>query len=320
MGVQVSYLVNSFPGFHSNGECAVCHNEPLTAYNSSYANSQITLDGNMDEDFWSGEDIGSQLRLPVGTTFGGVHAFISVTFAQNSTHLFTVIEWEDYNITGSDSQRYSAADGISVMWNVNMDNMDDAYFSGMKTQNAGEIVDVWVWKPTAAETGLESGVNTTAEEKISLTGNIYDTSFDDGGWADGDEATEDVMTGASWGFQAEHAENNYVVEFARPLVTGDARDIQFDKIGYFDFALAWYNASSGSSHAVSFQHSVWVQGVCTGAACYDPLYVETTTMTETADPVTETETSVSTESPISPVWIIMGLFAVGIPVFFNRRK
>jgi hypothetical protein len=278
----------------------------------------ITLDGDLTEEFWTANTWGRQARIPVGTTFGGVLEFVSITFAQNSTHIFVYADWADFGgVNGTDSKKFSDSDGIVIMWNINIDNMPDEYFDGMKTKEAGDMVDVWIWKPAASQNGLSDALNTTNEEKMDVVGKLYDTSFDDGGWASDSDETTDVQAAATWGFQEEHAENNYVVEFARPLVTDDANDVQFDQYGYFDFAIALYNESSGSSHAVSFQHSVWVQGVCDGADCYDPLYVDVSTTTVT--PAAVTETSVSTESPFPGLWVLFAMFSIGIPVYFKRR-
>ena len=177
---QVSMNVDSFPGFHGNGDCAICHNDPGTAYNSSYATSSCDPDGEADEAFW-GETYGRRMTIPVGNAYGGEEQFVKVVFAQNSTHLFMLIGWEDPTIEGTDTERYADSDGFGIMWNINATNFNQ-YYSGMKTPAADESVDTWVWKPTAAESSNEFN--------SSLTGMMYDNSFSGGGWDDADEANE----------------------------------------------------------------------------------------------------------------------------------
>jgi hypothetical protein len=330
--VQFSYIVDSFPGFHSSGECSLCHNEPATAYNASYADAQITLDGLPNEEFWSESNYYNTMEMPMGNTFGGVHIFVMMKFAQNATHLFVYMDWYDNTINGTTSQRFNAADGVAILWNAHPGEYDmkEGWFSGMKTENAGESIDTWVWKANTADEGkeIESVTNATAGENTPLTGNVWDTSFDNAGWNDSGDVTQDVSAGASWGNLGSHHESNYGVEFARKLTTSDntGSDVQFDKIGYYEFAVALYNESSGSSHIVSFEHQLYVYGDCTTDCDIPVVFTEVVTTevevpTTVVNNVTITDVTTSTESaPLNAWMIIVSLFSMGVLVNLISRK
>jgi hypothetical protein len=292
------------------------------------------------------------MEFPMASTFGSTHIYVLVKFAQNTTHLFVYIDWEDVQIEGSDSQRYSNADGVAILWNAHPGEYDlkDGWFGGMKTDNAGESVDVWAWKAAAADVGKDTPLNLTAGDSTPLVGNTYDTSFDNAGWNDTGDSSQDVSTGAAWGNLASHHEENYGVEFSRPLVTADndGSDVQFDQHGYYEFAIALWNGTSGSSHIMSFEHSVFVYGACTsgcdatnyvtaatiGATQYTYQTVTTveSTTVPTTVPTTEyvpttivnnntiVETSTEAGTPLNAWMFVISLFSMGVMVRLISKK
>jgi hypothetical protein len=300
MLAQMGMTANSFPGFHGNGDCALCHNEPVSAYHENYSSSAITLDGLKTEAFWD-ETYGRRAMVPVASTFGGVHEFITVIFAQNSSHLFVSFSWADPTSTGNSLERNGAADGVALIWNVNGDNFNDAYFSGMKHNGGdGSLADSWVWKA-----GSTMAMNSTS------AGKIYDNAFDDRGWVD-DDATQDVKAFAKYGYIESHAEQNYFVEMVRPLETSDSYDIQFDETGYYTFAIAVFNDTSGIGHYMGFTHEVYVYNG-------EPV-TETTVVTET-ESVTNTVniTETKSDTPVQLGAFMISIFAISVIVIRKRK-
>jgi hypothetical protein len=322
LGAQVTLqFSNSFPGFHSNGDCSYCHNEPGTAYNPAYSAAQLTLDGRADEGFW-GETQYRRMTIPVGERFGSSEMFIEVVFTQNDTHLFTMVDYGDLTVNGTDTIRYMDSDGITFLWNINMTDFTAAYFSGMKTTAAGEAVDTWVWKPSADDDQAHVGLNTTAEEYANLDGILLDTVFDDQGWVD--QGDHDLQAAATWGFQGEHSENDYLVEFVRPLETDNPNDVQFDHSGYYEFALGIYDSSSGIKHLVSFEQAVFVKAVGDDTIDELPVYYQEIVYTTVEDHVTVTDTievtQTKSETPWFVVYSILGLLMLGTYATILRRR
>ncbi len=303
MLAQISMNVDSFPGFHSNGDCALCHNEPGNAYNSSYATSSCEPDGEADEAFWE-EYYGRRMTIPVVSSYGGNEQFVSLIFAQNDTHLFMLTSWGDPTIEGTDTERYASSDGFGIMWNINATNFNQ-YYSGMKTPAADEAVDTWTWKPAAAESSNDFN--------SSLTGMMYDNAFTSAGWADAD-ATNDLSYGAKHGYIEPHTEEDYRLEAVRALETDDVNDVQFDHSGYYSFGIAVYNNSAGSSHYVSYIYTVYIQNG-------DALVTETVTeVVEETNTVDETFTETKTDTPLLSTFVVLGLMACVTAVVFVRRR
>ncbi|MHA2503067.1 MAG: ethylbenzene dehydrogenase-related protein [Candidatus Kariarchaeaceae archaeon] len=318
-GIQVSFLVDSFPGFHSQGDCTLCHNNPAFAYNSSMMDEGIVLDGLEGDDlFW--EDHLTQYRrtyVPVGGAFGSAHTFVKTIFGQNSTHIFMLIGWEDATIDGTDTERYADSDGISIMWNINMDDFDTGY--GMKAaREEGELVDMVTWKPAASEDGQQLYQNDYTPKAIE--GNIYDAAYDHSGWED--DATNDWMAAAVHGNVSNHNEHNYQIELVRPLVTADSMDVQFDESKYYQFGFAIYNDTSGNDHWISPVHSVFVYNPddpdMGDIATVTQQVTETNevTVTETA---TETQVETEAKSPFLILPFIMALITIPSVVIIRRK-
>ncbi|MFQ5832538.1 MAG: ethylbenzene dehydrogenase-related protein [Candidatus Thorarchaeota archaeon] len=247
--------IHAFPGFGGNADCSLCHNSPAIAYDERYGDMEITLDGKATEPFWQ-ETYGKRMEVPVGGMFGANEQMVKMIFAQNTTHLFILVSWEDPDINGTDTPQYQDSDGFAICWNINAANFTAAYFSGMETPNAGEAVDSFTWKPSASETGTQ--VPTANRGNKTVTGSVIDYSFDSEGWHT--DTFQNVQTAAAHGNITDHYEQNYQIEMVRPLVTDDPGDVQFDHDGYYEFAIAIFSGSAGASHSVSFVQSVWING------------------------------------------------------------
>jgi hypothetical protein len=217
-----------------------------------------------------------------------------------------LVGWADPTIEGTDNERYADADGFGIMWNINATNFNQ-YYSGMKTPAADEAVDTWVWKPTAAEASNDFN--------SSLDGVMYDNSFTSAGWADADE-TQDLSYGAKHGYIASHEEENYELEVVRALETDDVNDVQFGHSGFYEFGIAVYNNSAGSSHYVSYIYTVYIQN---GDAIVTETTTEVVVETET-NTVDETFTESKTDTPLLSTFVVLGLLASVTTVVFIRRR
>ncbi len=297
-GTAISQI-KAFPGFDGNADCNLCHNSPAIAYDEQYGNMEITLDGKDTEPFWAEDSTyGRRMEIPVAGRFGANEQMIKLVYAQNTTHLFMLVSWEDPDINGTDTPQYQLSDGFSICWNINAANFTAAYFSGMETPNDGEVVDSYTWKPSAIETGTQ--VPTANRGNKTVTGSVIDYSYDSDGWHT--DTSQNVQGAATHGNISAHYEENYQIEFVRPLVTNDPSDVQFDHDGYYEFTIATFNGSSGSGHASSFVQSVWING----------LGEETTTPTHT-------NTGLGTEQIIILSGVLI-LAVVVVAVIARRRR
>ncbi len=243
----------AFPGFHGNGSDQMCHANPGKAYvNDSIA---LTLDGIADEDLWDyGTNLKSRMTVPVASIpYGSVHEFITIIFAQNSTHLFTYIEWSDPTIEASTLN----SDGFSFCWNINVETFDATYFSGMTQPEEGEMVDSYTWKADASEDGSQLPASDTAETQ-AITGSVVDKMYDDGGWSTDD--TNEIEVAAIHGNISSHGQTNWGIEVVRPLASGDTQDLQMLESKVYEFTFAIYNGSSGIDHWVSVVNAVYIVG------------------------------------------------------------
>jgi hypothetical protein len=287
------------------------------AWNASWATETLNLDGVHDDTVW-GDHPGHRMMIPVGSRFGSTELFVSVKFAQNNTHLFIHFDWDDGTINGTDDERYDNADGVSIMWNINATKFNK-YYSGMKTEAADEWVDAWTWKPTVADEA--EAFNST------FAGATYDNAFNSGGWA-GDDTNNDYYAYAGHGYIEDHSENNYFVEAVRPLVTSDPYDIQFTNSGYYEFMIAIFNGTSGSSHYMSFSHYVWIHNPTDTSVATETVTNIVTSTNQVDETVTETvkvtETDTFTETKTDTIWFgsytLAALTAFGIGTFIIRRK
>ncbi len=218
---------------------------------------EITLDGRNTEPFWDEDSAyGRRMEIPIAGMYGANEQMVKMIFAQNTTHLFMLVSWEDPDINGTDAPQYQPSDGFSICWNINAVNFTAAYFTGMETPNEGEVVDSMTWKPSASETGTQ--VPTANRGNKSVTGSVIDYSFDSDGWHT--DTSQNIQVAATHGNLTEHYEENYQIEMVRPLVTNDSADVQFDHDGYYEFSIATFSGSAGAGHAVSFVQSVWING------------------------------------------------------------
>jgi hypothetical protein len=297
-GVQMSFVAESFPGFHSNADCRTCHSYYANVYNETLMDSSVTVDGMADEAMWAdGNTYGRTIEVPVGSTSNPREiVFLLVTFGQNSTHFFIRVDWADPTINGTDQKGYEDSDGISFMFNIDNPNFDSGY--GMDRAPGDTKVDVVTWKPGASMTGTQ---DLEAETPIAITSdNLYDQHITDD--SRNDDETNEWTWAAVHGNVASHHEENYQLEMARPLTTDDEFDVQFDEPAYTEFAVILFNSTSGADHMVSPPYIMWVGPPAD--------------MT----PVTETVVSTVTESPVSLAFMILGLFSVPAAIVLLRRK
>lgn len=306
---QVSLLTNSYYGYHDFGDCAVCHNEPATAYNMDYMDENIELDGIANEPFWqepATED--STMYIPVAHQFGGDRMMIRTVFAQNSSHIFMKMDWTDYLLNGTDSNVY---DGISIYWSMGEATEIDEHFpNGMKTV-AGEA-DVWNWKAGAGVEDIDIANLDTNMENVTVP-NAADMDASMNTFGIGVDGEQNLMAGATYGYQGDHHENSYLLELAFPLESGYDTDVQFTESGYYTFNLALFNSSSGSGHQMGFEHDVWVYN--------GPMEPNTVTLTQN-NTITEVSTQVESEgkSPVNFAFIILGFSVLAITTVAVRRK
>ncbi len=249
--------ISAYPGFGGNADCSLCHNSPANAYDEQYGNMEITLDGKDTEPFWDEDSTyNRRMEIPVAGMYGANEQMIKMIFAQNTTHLFILVSWEDPDINGTDAPQYQSSDGFAICWNINAANFTAAYFAGMATPNDGEAVDSFTWKPSASETGTQ--VPTANRGNKTVTGSVVDYSFDSEGWHT--DTFQNVQAAAVHGNITDHSEENYQLEIVRALVTDDPGDVQFDHDGYYEFTIAAFSGSAGASHTVSYVQSVWING------------------------------------------------------------
>ncbi|MHA2502479.1 MAG: ethylbenzene dehydrogenase-related protein [Candidatus Kariarchaeaceae archaeon] len=304
-GIQMSFVVDSFPGFHSSGDCNLCHNYPATAYNSSFETYNLDLDGELDEPIWDDHSTyGRRTMVPVAGRFGSAHVFLTVYFGQNSSHFFMAIGWEDETINGADEDR-TDTDGVAVMFNINVTDFDTGY--GMDRAPGDSAVDVITWRPAASETGQELYQNDYVPKAIES--NLVDEHiYDDD--RDGD-ATNEWEWAAVHGNVSNHNEHNYNVEFVRPLVTDDPNDVQFSESKYYEFGIALFNDTSNSGHWISPAYEVYVYN--------GPEVTETVTETVTEDAVTVTQVETESKNPLEFLPILLALFVTPTVILLRRK-
>ncbi len=247
--------VMGFWGFGGSEDCNNCHNEPAAAYwNGTYA-SGIVIDGYANETAWE-DTYRHQMEIPIGDFRGSNEQFISVVFLQSATDLYIKASWEDPIINGTGS----AYDEFAICFNINAADFQAGYFSGMAAPAAGEYIDTVMWRSTEDNTqvtpinpGDTSGFGTVK----TVTGTVYDKFMTSGGW--NSDTTNDWTIAVTHGNQSNHNDNNYIIEMKRALTTAETtQDVQFDKSGIYEFAIAVLNGTTGIGHLVSFVHSVYV--------------------------------------------------------------
>jgi hypothetical protein len=306
--------VNSYPGIAGGAEdCIECHNEPATTgYETDFANVQGVIDGNFTETFWNGDL--NRIYVPVGDN-EGYHEFelVQTTFAQNSTHIFVMVRIHDNdnNVKGAASPYYGVADKVALMWNINATSVGMAYPSAMGgTYSATEAADLWMWAPSEDHLAIAEDLYTP------LAGNSYDGSLQPTITAD---SSNDVTAAGMYNTKQGHAgfAKDLYVEFARPLVTDDTQDVQFDHSGYFEYTLALWNGTNGAKHHVSFSHYVWVNN---GAEVYETA-TRTVDVTNTVDATNTVDTTITkSETPLPTVGIFFGLISTAFIAIYKKRN
>ncbi|MHA2168442.1 MAG: hypothetical protein ACXAB7_00890 [Candidatus Kariarchaeaceae archaeon] len=347
LGAQLSYNVNSFPGFHGGSQCGICHNEPMTAWDVANANVMIDVDGIDTEAIW-GDNDDTNMYIPLGGPFGfkdsytdvngtniEVPYFARLKVSQNSTHIFFYVRLHDNSVEGGDIQA-ALSDKFAMLFNIDQEEftLPAAYPWGWA--NMGSTVadqgsqDLVVWSPDAAADGAESGLtwNTSLypldvldgdapvagwEDRVSVTSNVWDSAYGGTG-----TDTNDWTVGAYYGNQGEHYEVDYGIELVRPLETADSKDVQFKYDGLYEFAIARWNNSNSKDHYVSFEHAIWVKGTSgvDPSLIPDPVTVEKTVDGTTTTTITESKS----DSPFNTLFGLFGMVSVGLAVIFVRRK
>jgi hypothetical protein len=320
LGAQLTLqFSDSLPGFRGGSDCTWCHNDPATAYNPAFADATIDLDGRATESYWS------DYQYRRMTVFVDVEVYITLVFTQNETHLFGMAQWNDPTVEGTDQMMYMPADGFSLVWNINMTDFTANYPTGMKTKNAGEAADLWLWKASADSHNAHVGLNTSAgaNEYAVITGDMQNLAFNNVGYVDA-TAGYTLDANATWGYQSTRARSHYTLEFVRPLVTDNVNDVQFDESRYYDFAVAMFYNSSGADHLSSFELSLFVKA--TGDTENDfinhPVIVqERQTLTEYhTDVVTEQVNVTVTEQEATFQLFSVIVFAAMIPIIALVRR
>lgn len=309
---QIALYTNSYYGFAGNADCAQCHNEGANLYVEDLADATVVVDGIADDTMWTQNTTGRLLYNFVGSAFGTVHMYLRMLFGQNDTHIFVFCWWEDVQIEGAATAQTDPGDGMTIMWNIDSD-WPLNFPSGMATGEG--TIDVWTWKAGVAAEGTEPapdvGANANRTNVAVPTDTDSDFYINEIGYTSVND-NQDVLAEGRYGNHTYRREQHYTAEFARPLVTDDATDIQFDKTGYYDFAVGIWNGTSGEDHLMGFTHQVWVYNP------NDPGHVpETVTSTVTVTDSGE-DTGQATNMGILGLSII-ALVAVSTIVIRRRR-
>jgi hypothetical protein len=274
----------------------------------------ITLDGNGDEEFWAFND-DKLMYIPIATSFGvpqvyvdengtdhEIPYFIRLAVAQNATHIFFNIRLVDLRVEGSDTYNAAGADAFALLFNIDQEEfmLPDATpnfgpgnpwdnWMAMDGDNlGGGTQDLVFWQPSAAATGISDPLwNATSGEfdgKVPVPCSVWDKNY---GWFAVEQ--QDWQAAAQHGYIGNHYEYDYSIEMMRPLITNDPGDVQFQYDGYFEFAAAYWNASKGAAHWVSFEHTMWVHGAHGASPGSEQTVTYIQTETETVADVTYTE-------------------------------
>ncbi|MCY3414572.1 MAG: hypothetical protein INQ03_23185 [Candidatus Heimdallarchaeota archaeon] len=297
---QLTLQVNSYPGIRSGtAECIDCHNEPIsTMYDPTQENVSATLDGRYDEVFYD-DNTYSALYIPVGNnieTESGEHEFefVRTYFAQNGTHVFFVFRLHDDNgeLNGGTQFDYSSADKFAIMWNINASTTGKGFPTTMEadfdlTEDGQEMVDLWTWYPTWEEQEAYETDGTSTFEGVVEDG-FYGPHKTVEGIPRTDFASykNDLAAGAR--YVSGRGGMDLYLELARPLVTDDDTDIQFDHTGFYEFSIALWLDGAGGAHHVSFPHMLWVTNPDSLDAGYDVTGEDTKTEVEVDYTGTET--------------------------------
>jgi hypothetical protein len=338
------YYATHFQGY---GTCNACHSEPLTAWNASYANTNIVLDGLEDDPFWGGPNQFNTLYVPISPLGGGEFEFFKMRWSQNLTHLFIMARVVDNTVEGSDVLVNSVSDMAAIMFNINQTGgfNEGEFWNGMALDQPNSYVDMVTWKPTAAEDG-----NHNETKDGVVTGKVWDEYYSSNGRG------QDTNNW-SWAAHRSYARGHWYqyLEMARPLDTGEDTDVDFKYDGYYSFGVAHWNNSVAANHAISFEHAVWIHGTDgadpTGISATNyidetvtfPVYEATEYVTETktewdfetetveeketvivvGDEITVTNveevTSAKSDAPINLLFAFFGIVCIGA-VFYRRRR
>ncbi len=199
--------------------------------------AEITLDGVSDEPAWAEAQ---EFVIPTASRNDTASFFISYIYLKMiycDEYIYVSARWND-------STLLSPQDGISICWNINVEDFSAGMFLEnpliMKTHNPGEVVDNWLWSYSP---GRENG----SQYKM------FDQSFDHNGWRDRSEEDQDIDSAFTYGELA-NGEEYYHVEMRRALITDDGEeyDVQFVENGDYYLTFAILDDTGGEDHAISY--------------------------------------------------------------------
>jgi hypothetical protein len=306
---QIGMTVDSFPGFHSGSDCSYCHNEPASSVNADMNTAKLTLDGDAKEEFWD-HTYGRRAYVPVVfrdqvTRDTSEIMFVQTTFAQNTTHLFMLLEWDTQGTSNAD-------DGVAVLWNINATEPNPNYDTGMKTQDGK--ADLWVLEATTASAGTNNSI---------VASEMNDWSMDDEGIIKSGD-TDDVHAVLKHHVELVRGSPStfYTAEFARKLTTAETtKDVQFDGNDFHTYSIAVFNESSGVEHLTSYTHEVYVQGNSAAADARYAFKTETETVDKTNEVnVTDTINETKEGTPIQIGFFVVSLISTVAIVAIVRRR
>ncbi|MHA2253403.1 MAG: hypothetical protein ACXAD7_23805 [Candidatus Kariarchaeaceae archaeon] len=288
---QLSLRTTSFYGFGDYQSCNFCHNNVNIAWNASYANTRITLDGLNTEPFWNEDlDIPRKSYIYVASAFEPELTSENIVYlqiAQNSTYIFALIRMGDGTINGSNSLTGDTDfDGFAIIWDISMADFGPEPLVD-EVNNVGENVDLWLWTPHTSSSDTQ---DLTQNTPIPIQSNVWDASITSSGVLN--DPSSDLSAEATHGNVSQpYYPKDYQIEFARELYTDDPDDIQFTYSGYYNFALAWSNNTG--DYMVSYKQTVWIYG-----AQGD---LSPTTVTQTENITATEEVTVTLESVTTTV-------------------
>ncbi|MCP4763984.1 MAG: hypothetical protein GY870_19585 [archaeon] len=206
------------------------------------ADLNLNLDGVDDEDDWGKT---TEYTIPIAAkaddpTVNFFKSYVKLKILYDDSNIYLMVRWNDSSIT-------PYQDGISICWNINTTNYSVSMFTelgGMQTYYKNQTVDNWGWKYTDYR-----------ENKTSFKLNHGDGCFGVESWIDEGENEQDISAGFIYGDWIDGT-NHYQVEFNRSLITGDEKDVQFDKNGDYLLSFIILNDVGSVDHGTSWTWKV----------------------------------------------------------------
>jgi hypothetical protein len=302
------YSSTSFPGFHSDAPCNLCHNDPVYALDvEGEINTHV-----MDDAIWSEHAQWSTNYVPLINTNNRTEdeeftnwKWFTMQFLKNSTHIVFKARIPDTTMTNTDK--------FAIIWNIDVSNFtvgeflahysDGATTGQMKFTNGH--ADMWWWSQSTVP------ANTTAK-----MGDYYiDTSH----YNNDGTGNQDVYLYPYYGGIGGYGNpKGYIIYFVRALTTSDTNDVQFEDGDGIQYALAHWDDSGYINHYSSFD-KMMIVGDTIGV-------VNVVTMPVTVEKTVEKTVEVSgepsgTTSSFTVITLVAGLlFAIPVMTFLRKRK